>query len=156
MKHASEVEPPLCASATVPAPTVAIIDDDPIYAAALKRGLSDGGVSVHTFAGADAFFAAPDRPAFSLILVDLAMADRGGIVWDYAGVDAAAAIRRDSQGAEEVWILTGQNKPKMRAACLENGARHFLSKDSELSAICDEVLTQVLGAASTQSETVAG
>lgn len=147
MTHVIEANYPMGSSPT--SPVVAIIDDDRIYAAALKRGLSDGGVSVQTFDGADAFFAVEDRPAFSLILVDLSMPDRGGFVWDYAGVDAAAAIRRESNDAEEVWILTGQNKPKMRAACLENGARHFLSKDSELSSICEEVLRQVLGDAPT-------
>lgn len=110
---------------TSPAQSILLVEDDPLLRHAFRLLLEDAGYQVHEAGTAAQALdrAATEKPA--LVLLDLGLPDRPGL-------EVARHITSDPQTAGvRVVALTGRAGSTERAACLEAGCSHFLTKPIE-------------------------
>ncbi|HEX6133400.1 MAG TPA: response regulator [Longimicrobiales bacterium] len=107
------------------APTILLVEDDPLLRHAFRLLLEDAGYEVHEAGTAAEALdeASARRPA--LVLLDLGLPDRPGL-------EVARQLTSQPQTAGvRVVALTGRVGSQERAACLEAGCTHFFTKPIE-------------------------
>lgn len=109
-------------------PTVACIDDDPIFADAFTRNLRAREIELTHFEQAARFLETTQVGDFDLVLVDLTMAGSNGVVWEFAGIEVVKTIRKRFGDEVPVWVLTGHDNPYLAQSSTKNGADRFLQK----------------------------
>lgn len=118
---------------------VACVDDEPLFRAALARGLKSDQIAVHRLANVRDFLDSDALHDFDLVLADLAMPDSQGMMWDYSGLQIIKDTRRYFGGTIPIWIISGNDDSYVEQAVLTNGADRFLSKASGVERVCDEI-----------------
>jgi DNA-binding response OmpR family regulator len=107
------------------APSILLVEDDPLLRHAFRLLLEDAGYEVHEAGTAAEALdeAAARRPA--LVLLDLGLPDRPGL-------EVARHITSHPETAGvRVVALTGRVGAHERAACLEAGCSHYFTKPIE-------------------------
>lgn len=110
---------------TNPAPTILLVEDDPLLRHAFRLLLEDAGYEVHEAGTAAQALdeAAARKPA--LVLLDLGLPDRPGL-------EVARHITSQPETAGiRVVALTGRVGANERDACFEAGCTHFFTKPIE-------------------------
>jgi FixJ family two-component response regulator len=112
-------------------PRIAIVDDDPTVAVALRRLCRASDLDADTFSSGRAFLdSLPDeRP--DCVVLDLHMPGMNGL-------DVLRQLARVLP-ALPVIIITGHDDPSSRARCAAEGARGYLAKP-----VSDETLLQAI------------
>jgi two-component system, OmpR family, KDP operon response regulator KdpE len=108
-----------------PAPSILIVEDDPLLRHAFRLLLEDAGYRVQEAGTAAQALdrAAAERPA--LVLLDLGLPDRPGLE-----VARHLTSQPETAGVRIV-ALTGRVGQHEREACLEAGCSHFFTKPIE-------------------------
>jgi CheY-like chemotaxis protein len=109
----------------VTAPSILLVEDDPLLRHAFRLLLEDAGYQVHEAGTAAQALdrAAAERPA--LVLLDLGLPDRPGL-------EVARHITTSPETAGiRVVALTGRVGSRERDACFEAGCSHFFTKPIE-------------------------
>jgi FixJ family two-component response regulator len=111
---------PLATLATLAAPTVHVVDDDPQVAKALARLLREHGFRTAVFDSAEAFLAQRDASAPGCLVLDVHL----------PGLDGLALQRRLAEGgpALPIVFLTGHGDIPMSVQAVKAGAVDFLTK----------------------------
>jgi FixJ family two-component response regulator len=117
---------------------VACIDDDQDFANDLRRVLQARSVALLHFINVDDFAKSEDLDSIDIILIDLAMADSEGVIWNYAGLEVLSSIRKMKLSAAPIYILTGLSNYTLADSSKANGAAGFFSKDN-----LEEVINQI-------------
>lgn len=106
------------------APTILIVDDDPLVLARLREIVAGEGYVVHTAAGGIEALQSLERLSPSIVVSDLNMPELGGL-------DLCRRIReRASHGYVYIVLLTVRAKEEDILAGLDAGADDYLSKRS--------------------------
>ena len=125
---------------------VGCVDDDVVYARALRKEFSRHGVELEHF----------DRPAplvgvleddplrFDMILIDLNMADTKGVVWTHAGMQVAQVVRRlVDRGATTICMLSSMDRSFVDATYRDNGADEYIQKGRRLDLLAEKVVAMI-------------
>jgi DNA-binding response OmpR family regulator len=108
--------------ATVPAPHVAILDDEPEIRRMLSEALEEAGFRTSCFGRATEFEAALRRGMPDVCLVDLGLPDRDGL---------ALVHRLALEGGAAIIIVSGRAQVQDRVTGLELGADDYIIKPFE-------------------------
>jgi DNA-binding NarL/FixJ family response regulator len=109
---------------------VCIVEDHPLYRAALARSLGEApGVTVEVSAGSVEEFLAYRRPPGRVVIVDL----------NLPGVQDAAAVVTVSGAGHRVLVVSAQGGQADVLAAMAAGARGYLTKDAD----ADEIVRAV-------------
>lgn len=101
------------------APTILIVDDDPSVRKSLQRLIRSAGLKARTFASAEEFLRATDRPPADCLIFDVRM----------PGMDGIELYRLlAKEGAAPVIFITAHDDDTHRARAHDVGAFEFLSK----------------------------
>lgn len=118
---------------------VACVDDEPLFRAALARGLKSDQIAVHRLASVRDFLESDALHDFDLVLADLAMPDAKGMMWDYSGLQIIKDTRRYFGESIPIWVISGNDDSYVERAVMTNGADRFLSKAAGVETVCEEV-----------------
>ena len=119
------------------APTVNVVDDDPVLLRALERLLQSAGLEVATFASAQEFLERHDRNAPGCLVLDLAMPGLNGL-----------ELQRTLEQLESplpIIFLTGRGDIALSVEAMKHGAMDFLTKpvdDTALLAAIHEAMAK--------------
>ncbi|MCB9832606.1 MAG: response regulator transcription factor [Planctomycetes bacterium] len=110
------------------APTILVVDDDPVLRERLARAFSRRGFEVHTAEGRSTAVASAREESPELAVVDLKMADGNGleVVRDLLDIDPSTRIL----------VLTGYGSIATAVEAVRLGAVNYLSKPADI----DEIL----------------
>lgn len=100
---------------------IAVVDDDPDFAAFLKQLILDAGHSVLTSANGNAFLRLAKTETFDLILLDWNLPGRDGI-------DIVRNLRDDVRSDVPIILLTLRSEANDIVAGLEAGADDYIAK----------------------------
>ncbi|HEY0929998.1 MAG TPA: response regulator [Gemmatimonas sp.] len=117
--------------ASLPAATVAVVDDDAAARISLVRLLQLEGYTVHEFEAASAFLEAPDATCYSCIVTDLRMP---GVT----GLDLQKSLEGRGVFVPLVFVTAFGTVPASVQA-MRSGAVDFLEKPADPSALLDAV-----------------
>jgi len=106
--------------------TLALVDDDAVYASYLAQYLRDQGIVVTVYGNSNDLLAEPDPRSHGFYVVDLMLP---GI----DGVDLVRALRRDSDAG--VLVVSGRLAPDVFRQVIEAGADMYLSKPVQFEQI---------------------
>jgi DNA-binding response OmpR family regulator len=110
---------------TTTAPSILLVEDDPLLRHAFRLLLEDAGYAVHEAGtAADAIRQAAEHGP-DLVLLDLGLPDRPGLE-----VAQQLSSSEETSGIRVV-ALTGRAGADERAACLAAGCTHFFTKPIE-------------------------
>jgi PAS domain S-box-containing protein len=113
---------------------ILVVEDDPAFAELLRmqlRRLRSLDVELEVAGTLARALELTESGSFGLVLADLTLPDSKGLA------TAEALCRR---GDQLVIVLTGDDRPEMRAGAVEAGAYDFLSKDELTSAALDRLV----------------
>jgi DNA-binding response OmpR family regulator len=101
-------------------PVVLVVEDDPRIASVLTRGLEKHGFRSEWVTSGSEAIARLDRGGIDVHLLDLGLPD----------IDGLEVLRRLRERGTEVptVIVTARTDPRDRAAALELGVKHYLTK----------------------------
>lgn len=110
---------------TTPAPSILLVEDDPLLRHAFRLLLEDAGYRVHEAGTAAEAIARAGAEHPSLVLLDLGLPDRPGleVARELTSTPETAGIR--------VVALTGRVGAQERDACFQAGCSHFFTKPIE-------------------------
>lgn len=110
---------------TTPAPSILLVEDDPLLRHAFRLLLEDAGYRVHEAGTAAEAIAQAGAEHPALVLLDLGLPDRPGleVARELTSTPETAGIR--------VVALTGRVGTRERDACFEAGCSHFFTKPIE-------------------------
>ncbi len=105
------------------APTVLLVDDDPVFRSSCQRPLKSAGYEVALAANAEEALAAVGSVAYDVIITDVNM----------PGMDGIELLRcvRELDTLVSVIVLTGEPNSDSAARAAELGAMHYLIKPVE-------------------------
>jgi len=110
---------------TMSAPSILLVEDDPLLRHAFRLLLEDAGYRVHEAGTAAEAIARAGAEHPSLVLLDLGLPDRPGL-------DVARELRSTPETSGiRVVALTGRVGARERDACFEAGCSHFFTKPIE-------------------------
>ena len=129
-------------TATPALPTIFLVDDDPSVLKALSRVLREDGWSVETFESAEAFLVRTGQKADGCLVLDVSM----------PGLDGLELQRRLSAAGETLPIvfISGHGDIPMSVRAIKAGAKDFLTKPVEASALMAAVRAAIEQHAATQ------
>lgn len=126
------------------AKTVAVLDDDEVFLAALTQALRPQ-LSVLPFSSTAEFLGYVDNAwqDIDMVCVDLHMPDDAGVVWQLAGLSTASAIRSKlKERTPHICVLTGLDAAVHSSTCFENGADAFVEKTHDIEEVAEKVAAQ--------------
>jgi DNA-binding NarL/FixJ family response regulator len=132
------------------APSILVVDDHPLYRAALEQVLRDAftGFDLHVAASAaEGLQLAASKDNLRLILLDLGLPG-------LRGIEAVSAFRRQYPDAALVVVSSSEDRREVSAAFAE-GARAFVSKATSPPVLVD-VLQRIFDGRLVQPEWLAG
>jgi DNA-binding response OmpR family regulator len=121
----------------LPAPTIYVVDDDPVVLAFLQTVLAARGFVVEGFPGGEAMLAAARSRAPALFVLDIRLPATDGIelVRTLRSIDACAQV--------PVLMLTGEGRLDRVVLAIQAGADDYLMKPfspEQLTAKVDDLL----------------
>jgi CheY-like chemotaxis protein len=114
---------------------VCVIDDDVSIRKSIQRVLALNGLSVHTFASAEEFLAAPDITAGCVVL-DLQLPGMSGLELQKTMALSGRML--------PVIAMSGSTDARLESEAMLLGARAFLRKPFEAEPLCGQVLRVLL------------
>ena len=127
--------------------TIGYVDDDVVYARALRKEFEARGAELSHFDDAGRFVRTLEcePEAFDMLLVDLNMADTAGVVWRHAGMEVIRKARGmlDSNGATLITILSEMDGAFLSGASKVNGADAYIQKGRRLDRLADRVIEMI-------------
>lgn len=119
--------------------SVALVDDDTVYADSLSRELAQRDIRLTHFVEPSLMMGDESAGAFDLIMIDLNMADTTGMVWPFAGIEVVRAVRNRFGDDVTIWVLTGYGNPHIANSSAANGADGFLRKYGGIEFVSSKV-----------------
>jgi FixJ family two-component response regulator len=117
---------------------IAVVDDEESVRKALGRLIRSAGFAVETFGSAVEFMQSLQRHRPDCVVLDLRMPVVGGM-------EVQSALARSGAGVPVI-IITGDDAPQTRERVLRQGARAFLRKPVDGTALLDAIQEAVAAA----------